>query len=132
MHMNDICATIGIENFKCLDDILEQHRENAQYYDLMFKGKIETVRPPEGSEPAYWLYTIHVKNRDELMEKLKENEIMSSKVHARNDTHSMFRDYWKILPGVEKFNDTHLCIPVGWWVTEEEREYIVNCIKEGW
>jgi hypothetical protein len=23
-------------------------------------------------------------------------------------------------------------IPVGWWVTEEEREYIVDCIKKGW
>jgi hypothetical protein len=23
-------------------------------------------------------------------------------------------------------------IPVGWWVTKEEREYIVDCIKKGW
>jgi hypothetical protein len=23
-------------------------------------------------------------------------------------------------------------IPVGWWITAEEREYIVDCIKKGW
>lgn len=130
MHMNDVCATIGIENFKHLDEILDAHRENALYYDIAFNGKIETVRAPLGSNPAYWLYTIHVNNRDELMEKLKEEEIMTSKVHARNDTHSMFKDYIKVLPSVEKFNDTHLCIPVGWWVTTEEREYIAKKVLE--
>ena len=25
--------------------------------------------------------------------------------------------------------DNSVSIPVGWWVTPEEREYIVNCIK---
>ena len=26
----------------------------------------------------------------------------------------------------------HNCIPVGWWVSEEDRQYIVDSIKEGW
>jgi len=26
----------------------------------------------------------------------------------------------------------YICIPVGWWVSKEDREYIVKCIKEGW
>jgi len=129
-HMNDVNATIGMENFKHLDEILEQHRENAAYYDMVFEGKVEFVKRPKDSDPAYWLYTIHVNNRDELMENLKEAGIMSSKVHARNDTHSMFKDYYKVLPGVDKFNDTHICIPVGWWVTEEEREYIAKKVLE--
>lgn len=130
MHMNDVCATIGIENFKHLDEILAKYRENALYYDIAFNGKVETVMAPFGSNPAYWLYTIHANNRDELMEKLKEEGIMSSKVHARNDTHSMFKNYHKILPGVDKFNNTHLCIPVGWWVTKEERELIAKKVLE--
>jgi hypothetical protein len=25
-----------------------------------------------------------------------------------------------------------ICIPVGWWVTKEQREYIVKSIKSGW
>jgi len=25
-----------------------------------------------------------------------------------------------------------ICIPVGWWLSKEDREYITNTIKEGW
>ena len=60
------------------------------------------------------------------METLKEKGIMCSKVHARNDLHTMFSEYKKRLPGVESFERTHLCIPVGWWVTESDREYIAE------
>ena len=60
------------------------------------------------------------------MNKLNDAGIMASKVHARNDTHSMFKDFKADLPNTEKFNATHLCIPVGWWVTDEDREYIAD------
>jgi hypothetical protein len=36
----------------------------------------------------------------------------------------------KNLKGVEDFNRTHLCIPVGWWVSSEDREFIANKIIE--
>lgn len=129
-HMNDLAATIGNENFKYLDKILSKHRENAAYYDSMFKGKIKYAPQNPNGKASYWLYTIHVENRDELMQKLKEEGIMSSKVHSRNDTHSMFAEFKRDLPGVEEFNRTHLCIPVGWWVTEQDREYIAKKVLE--
>jgi dTDP-4-amino-4,6-dideoxygalactose transaminase len=129
-HMNDVCATIGNENFKCLDEILQKQRENAKYYDEMFEGKIKYVPENPNGRSSYWLYTIHVDNRDELMQKLKEEGIMSSKVHSRNDTHSMFQQYKRELPGVDSFTKTHLCIPVGWWVTEKDREYIAKKVLE--
>ena len=129
-HMNDIAATIGIENFKHLDEILAKHRENAAYYDSVFEGKIKYAPQNPNGKASYWLYTIHVNNRDELMQKLKEEGIMSSKVHSRNDTHSMFAEFKRDLPGVDEFNRTHLCIPVGWWVTEQDREYIAKKVLE--
>lgn len=131
-HMNDVCAVIGNENFKHLPEILLKHRENATFYNNAFEGVSSITVCPENPDgkSAYWLYTIHVNNRDELMGKLKELGIMASKVHARNDTHSMFAEFKTKLPGVESFNRTHLCIPVGWWVNKEEREYIAeNVIK---
>ena len=62
------------------------------------------------------------------MKELNELGIMSSKVHARNDTHSMFSSFRAELPNAEKFNATHLCIPVGWWVSDEDREYIAESL----
>lgn len=129
-HMNDLAATIGNENFKHLEEIVAKHRDNAKYYDSMFEGKIKYVPENPNGKSSYWLYTIHVENRDELMQKLKEDGIMTSKVHSRNDTHSMFAEFKRDLPGVEEFNRTHLCIPVGWWVTEEDREFIAKKILE--
>lgn len=125
-HMNDICATIGHENFKCLEKILNIHRDNAAFYNSVFAGKIKFAPENPNGKASYWLYTIHVNNRDKLMQKLKELGIMSSKVHSRNDTHSMFNAFKRDLPGVDAFTRTHLCIPVGWWVTKEDREYIAE------
>lgn len=128
MHMNDINATIGIENFKYLDEIVEQHRKNALYYNKIFEGKVERVTYPDYVNPSFWLYTILVNNRDELMEKLKEEGIMSSKVHASNLYHSMFKDYYRILPGVIEFDKKHLCIPVHWGLKEDDLNKISNAI----
>ncbi len=132
-HMNDVCASIGIENFKHLDWILQKHRDNAKFYDQAFSGcnKITVSHENKDGKSAYWLYTIHLNNRDEVMKKMTELGVMTSKVHARNDTHSMFKDFQNPnLPNAEKFNNSHLCIPVGWWVSKEEREFIAeNIIK---
>ncbi len=128
-HMNDVCATIGLANFAHVDEILARHRANAAFYYDAFKGHSAITCVPENKDgrSSFWLFTLHVDNRDELMMKLKEEGIMASKVHARNDTHSMFAEFYNPnLPGVESFNRTHLCIPVGWWVTDEEREYIAE------
>jgi len=127
-HMNDVCATIGMANFAHVDEILTIQRDNAAFYNNAFAGccAITPVLENPDGKSAYWLYTLHVSNRDELMKKLGEGGIMASKVHARNDTHSMFAEFKTELPGVEQFDKTHLCIPVGWWVTHENREYIAE------
>ena len=129
-HMNDICALVGNTNFKHMNKIVKVHRENAMFYNDVFSGCEKISLSPENpdGESSYWLYTIHVNNRDEIMKKLNEAGIMASKVHARNDTHSMFREFRSDLPGAEKFNATHLCIPVGWWVSREDREYIADTV----
>jgi dTDP-4-amino-4,6-dideoxygalactose transaminase len=129
MHMNDVCATIGMENFKHLDEIITRHQANAEYYNRMFeRTQIGVTSHLSGAESAYWLFTIHVGNRDELMTELRNNGVMASKVHTRNDTHSMFKRFKGDLPCVEEFDNSHLCIPVGWWVTKENREKIARLV----
>jgi dTDP-4-amino-4,6-dideoxygalactose transaminase len=132
-HMNDICATVGMENFNHLSWMLNKHRDNAQFYNEAFSGcdKINVSKENPQGKSAYWLYTIHLNNRDEVMSKMGEIGVMTSKVHARNDSHSMFKDFKNgDLPNAEKFNSTHLCIPVGWWLEDDERHFIAeNIIK---
>jgi len=127
MHMSDVTAVIGMQNFKNLDRIVSTHQENAAYYDYMFEThNVSYAKARLKSKSSYWMYTIHANNREELMELLKKDGIMASKVHTRNDIHSAFKDFKINLPNVDKFQETHLCIPVGWWVTKEDRDYIAD------
>jgi dTDP-4-amino-4,6-dideoxygalactose transaminase len=129
-HMNNVAAAIGRENLKLLDWILMRHRDNARFYDAAFGGAnsitVATENPVGTS--SFWLYTIHVDNRDQLMGKLLEQGIGASKVHARNDIHSVFAPFERPLPKCEEFNRTHLCIPVGWWVSESDRERVAEAV----
>ncbi len=129
-HMNDVCATIGIEMMKYIDNIIAKHRENAEYYNRHLK--VNFVRQNQGCDSSYWLYTIHIKNgkRDDFMHYMIKNGVMASKVHARNDTHSMFKAYKTKLPGLDRFYSTMCNIPVGWWLTKKDKDYIVNLINK--
>jgi dTDP-4-amino-4,6-dideoxygalactose transaminase len=63
---------------------------------------------------------------------MNEKGIATSRVHERNDNHTCTAPYKSNLPGVDKAVKTMVSIPVGYWVTHEDREYIVDCIKKGW
>ena len=133
-HMNDVNAAIGMANFKYLNKILKHHRELAKYYDeeLSNIDGLELLNYKPSIKSAYWLYTIKVERREVLIDKLKKYGIASSRVHERNDKHSCVKKYRTSLPNLDNVSKSMLCIPIGTWVGPVEREYIVNCIKEGW
>jgi len=53
-------------------------------------------------------------------------------VHERNDKHSCVREFAAPLPLLDQLSMEMICIPNGWWITAEDRQYVVDCIKEGW
>ncbi|TAN62774.1 DegT/DnrJ/EryC1/StrS family aminotransferase [bacterium] len=133
-HMNNIDAAIGIEQLKSLSGILKAHRRNAEYFLKSLNG-VAGIRMPkiaEGILPAWWVFMLFAERRDDLSRKLAERGVHSSLLHVRNDIYGCFEGSSALLPGVEKFQDCELCIPCGWWVGKDEREYIADVIKEGW
>lgn len=133
-HMNDVCATVGIENLKHVHDIVGKHQSNAKFYDdnLQNVGGLTTLTRHEGHESAFWIYSMLVDDRDGFYKWMKECKIVASQVHERNDKHTCVLDYKSQLPQLDKTIGKVVSIPVGWWVTDEDREYIVDCIKKGW
>jgi len=59
---------------------------------------------------------------------MKKSGIVVSQVHARNDLHTMFADFQRNLPGLSEFVAEQVSIPVGWWLTEEQRKYIADTV----
>jgi dTDP-4-amino-4,6-dideoxygalactose transaminase len=132
-HMNDVSATVGIENLKHADHIIGTHKSNAEFYDNNLKTTgLTLLDREEGFESAFWIYSMLVEDRIGFMRKMKEHGITVSQVHERNDKHTCTRDYVSPLPTLDKTISKVVSIPVGWWVTPEERQYIVDCINKGW
>jgi len=131
-HMNDICATIGIEQLKHVDEIIDGHINNQRYYDRALRGikGVKIIEKPEVSKSSSWLYTLHIEKRDLFSTWMSEQGVMTSRVHERNDKHTTFAESLCELPGVDIFNATQVSIPVGWWISEADRECIVDKIQE--
>lgn len=134
-HMNDIAATIGFKNLKMFPEVLCGHRNNAKYYREALKdvSGVTLLREDENIKSSYWLFTMKVENQPQFVDMMRERGVMVSRVHERNDKHSCVSRFSKeTLDSVYRFVSEMICIPVGWWVLKEDREYIVDCIKKGW
>lgn len=130
-HMADVNATIGIYNYPHTNSLITKQRENATYYNNTLRN-VELLETKQDRESSYWLYTIKVDHRYEFIKKMKENGIAASMVHERNDKHEAFKEFKVFLPGLDEFTSKMICIPVGWWIKTEEKEYIADCINKGW
>ena len=130
-HMNDWSASLGLANFPFLAKNLARHRENARFYDESLKHVkgIELIRPPNGAVSSYWVYSLFVEDKPEFIEYMKSKGVFVSQVHARNDTHSVCAPFRVHLPNVDAVEKKLICIPCGWWVTDEQRTYIVESIQ---
>jgi dTDP-4-amino-4,6-dideoxygalactose transaminase len=133
-HMNDVSASVGLGNLKYMDEIIGKHRDNAKYYDdeLSNGFGVTVLERKNDRESSFWIYSMLVENKQGFMNHMKECNIMVSQVHERNDIHTCVSEFKIHLPTVDKIIPQLISIPVGWWVTKEQREYIVECIRSGW
>lgn len=133
-HMNNVNATIGLVQLNEISKILDAHIENGKYFDEQLKNTsgVELIAYYPGSEPAYWLYTLKVENREGFIKKMAEIGVMASELHKRNDWHDYLNDFNSPLHNLDKFYQKMVHLPCGWWLKPETRELIVDTIKKGW
>jgi len=132
-HMNNVNATIGLAQINHLPDIVTRHIDNGKYFDRELAGISGVTLIPyyRNTEPSYWLYTLKVENRDDFISRMTEAGITASPLHLRNDRHSVFQSSHE-LPALDKFYQEFVHIPCGWWISDEDRDHIVNTIEKGW
>ncbi|WP_410601146.1 DegT/DnrJ/EryC1/StrS family aminotransferase [Amycolatopsis sp. lyj-90] len=133
-HLTDLNAAIGLANLSEVDDVLHKHRENAAYYDRHLAGVAGlrlTERAAERNS-SHWVYPVLVENRDAFVKRMDEAGIMVSQVHERNDKHECLREFSALLPGMDHVAERMVCLPVGWWLSEQDRRQIVETIAAGW
>lgn len=134
MQPNDILSTIGLCNLQGALEHVEIHQDNAEYYNKELDGVsgLKLIEVPKKAKSSWWLYTLFVDNKMQFKKMMASKGIAVSEVHVRMDTHPIYNKYKAFLPNMDSVQDKYIAIPVGWWVTPSDREYIVKCIKEGW
>ena len=145
-RLDALQAVVLNVKLKYLDEWSRKRRENAEYYNRRFKelsliekGYIQIPVPVyknSGSKNyhIYNQYTIRVKERDKLREFLKENSI-GTEVYYPVPLHLQecfkYLGYTKgDLPVSEEASQTVLSLPIYPELTDEQKEYIIQKIKE--
>lgn len=133
-HMNDVNATIGLKNLDRVGDILKRHRENGRFYRETLAGVsgITLLESKPDRVSSEWIFTLRAERRNDFIIKMKELGVSCGRVHDRNDKHSCLSHFKEHLPNTDLVCSDMCCIPCGWWLSAEDREYIADCIKKGW
>ncbi|MDD3038180.1 DegT/DnrJ/EryC1/StrS aminotransferase family protein [Bacteroides sp.] len=132
--MNNVNATIGLVQMRHIEEVISKYINNGKFYDKELLGVdgVKLVDYCPNTEASYWLYTMKVEDRENFMKSMEAAGILASPLHHRSDTHSIFNSSKRNLPGMEEWYNHFVHIPCGWWVSEEDRQMIVDTIKKGW
>ena len=130
-HMNNINAVIGLEQLKYIDDIVQSHKDNCKFYDENISNdKVRILDRPEWAETSSWIYSLLVDDIEEFKAHMNKHNIACDTVHVRNDTYSVFKEFDQYsLPGVDEFTKHMINVPVGWWLSDYEKEKIITEIN---
>lgn len=128
-HMNDIAAAIGLANIGGVRGAVQAHRFNAAEYNHRLARLPDITLPAWDESSAWWLYTLLVEDRQGFIAHLADYGIAASPVHARNDTHAAFHFPNGPLPGVDHFASRNVAIPVGWWLSADDRKRIIEAVQ---
>lgn len=133
-YMNRLSGALGCLQMEYLPGIVDRHRANGSFFDASLAAipGIRLLTRKNGCTPSHWVYSFLCERRDDLRRRLRESGVYASTVHIRNDGYSCFATGPADLPGLLEFEKSQLCIPSGWWVTDEQREYIADVIRKGW
>lgn len=133
-QMNDIAASIAVENLKMIDTIFNRRTEVAKRYRaaLASISGITLLENKDDRVSANWIFTMHVERRLDFARMMHSKGVDVSVVHLRIDRNDIFGGEGKDLPILDKFTQTHISLPMHNLLTDKEIEYIIKCIKEGW
>jgi dTDP-4-amino-4,6-dideoxygalactose transaminase len=131
-RMSDIQACIGLEQL----NKIEQFIERRNYLSKCYKDSIEDNRmdvsipnPPSNVRHNYQSYVILVKNRNKIINNLKNNGVESTIGTYALSSQPLFEKYKKKCPNSLYAFKHSLALPMYHELSETDVEYIVKSLK---
>jgi dTDP-4-amino-4,6-dideoxygalactose transaminase len=139
--MDEITATLGIEQLKKIDAFISKRNDVANRYANLI-SRIDGVRPPYiadyTSKISWFVYVVLLDervDRDGVIGYLAENGIQSrnyfAPIHLQPFYKTQFGYHEGMLPVTENTSKSTLAIPFFNRLTLEEQEYVVHHLSEG-
>lgn len=136
-RLDSLQAVIGNRLIGEVEDITQKRIANARRYDEAFKDLEEYVAIPlrrSNVRQVYHTYVLRAKNRDALLSHLVERGI-KAKIHYPIPVHlqkaAAYLGYKKgDFPVCEKDCETIISLPVHQYLTAEQLDYVVDCVRE--
>lgn len=129
-NMNDVSASIALSNLRYARNSVECHRKNAEIFAWLLRD-LPYVVPLEWSDSAsYWFFPVLIYgDRDKFETYMKEKGIQVGQVHTRNDNYTILKEFKSKLPNLDFFSAHHTNIPCGWWLSKDDRDYIIETVS---
>ena len=135
-NTTDINSSIGIVQLKKQEMLREKRNNIAQKYNEAFKDNKNIVLPylKNDRETSWHLYVIKIDNRDEVIEKLKENGVGCSVHFIPIHKHTYYKNRYgyknKDYPIANDVFDKSLSLPIYPDMSDEEIEYVIKNVNE--
>lgn len=132
-NMHNVAGVIGLAQLETIKQRISCHIENGQFFDREISAipGLSVTRIDAGQEPSYWLYSVLSDDSDGVERTLAAAGVSASKLHRPNHLHSVFQPFRRPMPGLDTYYRRLTHIPCGWWVSNEDRERIVDVLRKG-
>jgi UDP-4-amino-4,6-dideoxy-N-acetyl-beta-L-altrosamine transaminase len=139
-RMNDIQATLGLNQMRRLDQYIKRRHQIAKYYDTELKNShFPTPWQAPNVYSSYHLYPILIKNnlnrksQKQVYEELRKNNIEVNLHYIPVHRHPYYENLGfkkNDFPVAEKFHREVISIPMYAMLKDEDREYIIKTLKK--
>ena len=133
-RMTDILASLGLSQLRRANEGIMRRIEIAKVYDKAFiNTPINNIIGKYREGNAYHLYIIQVKQRKELYDYLRKNNIFSQVHYIPVHLMPYYRDLgWKVgdMPISEEYYDHCLSLPIYPTLSEREQNWIIEKVLE--
>jgi len=129
-HMNDIAATIGIENLAILPSQNARRAEIAEYYKKNLKGQHPQYE--EHRKSCYHIYPVFVNDRDLVASQLQQNGVVCGMHYALNCDYAPFQKFTRIddCRNARKFSEHEITLPMSPSLTDADVNKVVEVFNE--
>jgi dTDP-4-amino-4,6-dideoxygalactose transaminase len=137
-RMTDLQAAVGCVQLRRLDEMLAKRRGLAWHYTerLARVPWLIPPREPSGLRHNYQSYMVRLASdapisRDELMQRMLDRGVSTRRGIMAIHREVPYCDSWdKLLTNTNLVTDTTMILPVFHEMTEDDQDYVVNCVEE--